>query len=180
VAGKDNISEAASQKPAPKKRGRPPAYTPERMRWIKNLFPDITTVRGRQNRANSMRAFGVLADDPAFEWLVSSRQAVMEGTGRLRKTALAELRRIGDDDELREAAALVCEHKHRSRDAAAMIRRWRLGRDAAGSADGLHETLRRALDDYLATHAIGWGEVKGAVHALLMDVKDPARRIDRS
>lgn len=90
------------------------------------------------------RAFKALQDDPRFEWLWWG--------GRLRKTILAELGRVGDEDDIRALALTLCEQKPRTTDAIVRIRQWRLGRQEAGTADQLGDELCRAIDGYLARY----------------------------
>jgi hypothetical protein len=146
-----DISEAASENPPKTKRGRPPVLDPQQVARLRGFFPDIRTVRGLQGRANALRAMNVLDHAPAFNWLCSTKEAVSAGQGKLRFTILSELGRVEDDD-LKALARQLCQERPRSKDAVAMIRRWRTGKAPTGGAIDLAFHLTRCADEYAARH----------------------------
>jgi hypothetical protein len=137
-----DISETVPQTTLRRKPGRPPTYPAD----LRERFPHLTQ-RGRQNRANAARALRVLGDAPGCEWLLGA-----DG-GRPRFTVLAELGRVEDDGQLREFALRVCQDKPRSKDAAALVRGWRLGGRPVAYPQVLIGAIIGAVNDYLSRHA---------------------------
>jgi hypothetical protein len=173
------ITENVSEKP---KRGRP-LVIPGQTRALYEaygLFVEIGTERGRQDVYYRQRAIHVLritdreASAP-FRWLADIE--LMKGASRngWRRTILAALGRIDDDDQLRETALVICEAKPSTRKAVAMIRRWRLGKSAGGTADGLRGELIRHLNDYLRRYPdTPWEVITEAVEGVHESVEESA------
>jgi len=112
------------------------------------------TRRNHLNKLWFLRGWGVLKhnDEPAFRWFYDD-DAIDAGTGRIRrKTILAELGRLDDDDLILQLARVLCEQKPPMREAIAMIRRHRLGRLASGSCLDLTVAIMTAINDYVAAH----------------------------
>jgi hypothetical protein len=149
----NGISEAASEK---RKRGRPAAFDPDGMRMFRRLYPEIKTKRGLQDKVCQVRAIRLLGKgaDPSFFWLFCPK------TNTVRASILAELGRIEDDEALRVFATQVCESKPKTKDASAIIRRWRLGREPRAEANDLKEAIIATVCDYLKRHP---STVKGHV-----------------
>jgi hypothetical protein len=133
------IAETISEKmqeavPEKKKRGRPRSVLtgffnePEIRSWAGNSFKDV---RSLQNQRYYHRAWQVLAlGSDNFKWLYDPAKQVIgvsEQRG-VRKTIIAELGRIKNRQHMLEAATEICRRKPKTKDAVAMIRRWRLGR----------------------------------------------------
>jgi hypothetical protein len=113
-------------------------------------------------------AIEVIWDDPdqgRFEWLIDGMPERIGTGGRLKKsTILVELGRIDDDNELIAVALKICELKPKTRDAIAMIRRYRTGASPAGDFFDLALAIERTLRDYAATHpSISLKDVKRAL-----------------
>jgi hypothetical protein len=145
---KDAISETVSENAPKRKRGRPAVYDASDMATLECLFPDVTTVRGRQNRARMTRALRVLNYGPAFYWLVSNEDEISKREGCFRTTILAELGRIENDDDLRAAAQQICKMKPRSKEAVSIIRRWRTGKNLKGGTISLTNAIIKTVNDY--------------------------------
>src|SRR5262245_7533859 len=146
------ISEVASENQPARKRGRPEAVPPEALAVYARMFPEIKTRRGLQERCYAGLAIRALSDDPAFEWLVSTREQIAGGTSRLRHTILAELGRVSDERMIKEMARLLCKQRPTAKRAAALIRRWRRAPCRDASILGLAAALEGCVNDYLATH----------------------------
>jgi hypothetical protein len=146
--GDEAISENFSEK---KKRGRPRLLHPA----LREVFADGQTYaseRTIQNTSYYIRAFGLLQHEPWAEWLVG--HASQEGKpGQVRKTILAELGRLDDDEDLLVMARAICTDCPNTRDALARIRRFRLGRMPAGSISQLTDVLRHTVNTYLREHS---------------------------
>ena len=133
------FSETVSEKP---KRGRPSKFTKEERDWMRKLWFDRGP-RSLNDHHYGARAGALLMHDPRFRWLCDPEE------GRLRGTILAQLGRIEDDEDLREAALALCEHRPTTRVAVAALRRWRLGQSDTPDSDRLADELLRAIRDYV-------------------------------
>jgi hypothetical protein len=107
-----------------KPRGRPRAFSPEQEALFRNLFPEIQTRRGLQNRMYACRAISVLKQNAGGEasgrygWLVG----VSEENPRLRFAVLTELGRLDRPSDIAALAATLCEKRYPPRMAVALIR----------------------------------------------------------
>ncbi len=143
----------AAQRP---RRGRPRLLSPFLEAGYRRALGRPATRRTVQNFAYFHRAWDVLglvtlpADSP-LHWLHDHDR---DGRPRATKhTILAELGRIEDEDELREAAGLICAMRPRTRQAVTYIRRWRIG-ERRGSAPQLAAELVRVVYDYLRRYPL--------------------------
>ena len=145
------ISEKFSEKP---KRGRPRAFseTMEHAYQAYGLFTDTKTRRGRVNICYRQHALYVIKGDPRLAWLFDSELIRTQEHAPFRRTILTELGRIPNDEDLRAVALRICELKPTTKEAVAMIRRFRLGRPAVGSVEGLWDVLARTINEYQASH----------------------------
>src|SRR5262245_50685062 len=108
--GKPTVSESSSKKGSKRTRGRPRRFDSAEMAYLTAIaWPDLKSHRGQQDPMYATRAIQVLNYDPAFAWICSSQTEIMSGTGRFRFTILAGLGRIEDDEELKQAAAVLCD-----------------------------------------------------------------------
>lgn len=172
-----DISEAASEKQKPLKRGRPPAFCQAQMNFYKGLFPEIRTRRGLQDRAYALQAYDVLKDDRGFEWLCSTPEKINASTGELQFSILGALGRITDPEALKAVAREVCRLKPSARRAVVMIRRWRTGKVNVGNCLTLGAQLERCINDYLAAHPrTPWRVVKVALANVLESVFEVAEQ----
>jgi hypothetical protein len=146
-----DISENFSES---RRRGRPPRHGPEVMTMMRGLFPEARTVRSIQNKWFLVQAQRVLRHEPELTWLLDldpSTHAIQKG-GAYRMTILQELRRIEDEGVMKAVARRLCELKPSTREAVAMIRRFRLGRSAPASVNQLVDALAQTIDDYRMRH----------------------------
>jgi hypothetical protein len=108
--------------------------------------------RQMQNRLYALRAMErlgllgdnkleqALADRPVLRWLVDEEGA--------RWSILAELGRIRDLEKFDAAVAWVLEHRPKTKEAVAQIRRLRLGKSRSPNARELAEEIVRTVDGY--------------------------------
>lgn len=146
------ISETASENSAHRKRGRPAVYSEQQLNLARQ-YSDASTVRGKQNFLYMTRAIRVLDYDPAFCWLVGTREEINAGKKVFHNSILTELGRIKDDDNLRDIARQICEIKPRCKEALVMIRRWRTGKTLVGDAGSLTKAIIQTVEDYCAARA---------------------------
>lgn len=154
------ISENISEK---KKRGRPRLIHRTLGEYYRSqVSPGTHTDRTAQNAYLGMAALGRLMgakisesqyelspgrDDWPYKWLCDETVKPVV----YRRTILTELGRIDDDDELREVAAYLCEHKPSTREAIGIIRRYRHGVKPA-DCTALTNTFIRTMNDYIGGH----------------------------
>jgi hypothetical protein len=144
----DGVSEKFSEK---RKRGRP-RLLHHALHEVFAQGQQYASERTIQNTSYHIRAFGLLQDEPWAKWLVGD--VSQEGKpGQVRKTILAELGRLGDDEALRAVARHICERKPTTKDAVAMIRHYRLGRQPRGAVDDLTNRLITLIVEYIDSHA---------------------------
>lgn len=150
------ISENISEKP---RRGRPRLLSKELEQIA--IFKDgpYCSPRTHQNGHYEIRALRVLditGDQlpEEYRWLMDpdkQREGRSERQG-YRKTILAELGRIDDDECLQAVAKRICELKPKTRDAILMIRRWRVGGSKPADVRQLANEVIRTINDYLQRH----------------------------
>src|ERR1051326_8532599 len=114
------------------------------------------THRTVQNKHYELRAFGVLGFTgetfpEEFRWLCDPEKqkpgrAYCEG---FRRSILAELGRIEDEETLRAAARRMCQLRPKAREAMVMIRRFRLGGAKPGDALELANAVIATINDYM-------------------------------
>jgi hypothetical protein len=134
------------------------------------LYDGNRTERGRQNIDRRQWALHVIleAKDARLNWLVNETAIAAGKQPKLRETILTELGRIDDDAELLTAALRICELRPSTRDAVAMIRRWRGVATRASSSITLLKILARAIDAYVLRHPdTTQQQVVGAVESLV-------------
>jgi len=90
-----------------------------------------------------MRALGPdLMKAGEFKWLY-------DFNGSMRETVLYELGRIEDDEWIRGWAKRLCELKPTTKEAVAMIRRWRHGKSNSQGALALTKMLIGKINDFV-------------------------------
>ena len=102
-------------------RGRPSVFEPETEELYRNMFPEMTTRRGRQNMIYYSQAALILKLPDAhtrFEWLIGPSPE----SPKHRRMVLAELGRLRDPAAIAAFAEHLCQVKHPPRLAAALIR----------------------------------------------------------
>jgi hypothetical protein len=171
------ISEDSSKK---RGRGRPRVIDEVSRALYEGLgvFSNISTGRGRQDVYYRQRACLALhitdpvASEP-FRWLADI-DLMRGGEGKgWRPSILTELGRIDDEDQLRAVALEVCERKPGTREAIALIRRWRLGREGKGGAADLEDELVGRVNDYLRRYpGTDWAVVLDALSKVYIRVRD--------
>jgi hypothetical protein len=162
----ENISEK-------RPRGRPRKAT--RAEWASTIDVHGKSYRRKANYIYEIRAIGRISDDPRFEWLCSDGPTIMAGKGHMRRTILSELGRIEDAEEREQLALYLCELQPTTREAIAILRRYRIGRPPPGTVDGLADGLRTTLNTYLRTHTeLSWDDVREALAILRGDVEAAA------
>jgi hypothetical protein len=87
-----------------RKRGRPPIYSPAYAAYMRGLFPEVRSERGRRDVLYRQHAFNALIDGPAY-WFFDA-PAIKAGNGppKLHTCVLAELGKFDDADLIREFA----------------------------------------------------------------------------
>jgi hypothetical protein len=144
----EGISENFSEK---RKRGRPRLLHPA-LHEVFAQGQQYASERTIQNASYHIRAFSLLQDEPWAKWLMG--YVSQEGKpGQIRKTILAELGRLREDEVLRAVARQICERKPTTKDAVAMIRHYRLGRQPRGAVDDLTDRLTTLIVEYIDSHA---------------------------
>jgi hypothetical protein len=140
-----SISEAAS-----KKRGRP------RLEYYRRGLDfaefDAKTERGRQDVFYRLSAVAQLKDDERFTWLCDKAAMVAGKKDAWKPSILTELGRIESYQDLVEVALEICKIKPKTKDAIAMIRRWRTGCEPASDADKFWSFLAKEVNKYARQH----------------------------
>ena len=142
-------SEAASEK---RRRGRPRIMDEEWHAIVDALTPEVRTERARHDFHYRTKAIQTLCYEPRFAWLADEGKMAVGAKDAWKPSILAELGRIRDADTLRAVALRICELRPSTKEAVALIRRFRLGREAHGDYRALWMHLARALDEYVAVH----------------------------
>ena len=155
-----------SNKPR-RKRGRPRKHIvppgEEALYRSLGLFHDVRTDKGRDNVLYRQRAISLLNrfNDPEFKWLFD-REALMKGERvSWRTTILTHLGRIEDPDAVYAVAKEICRFKLNTRNAVAVISRFRHGKSLEGDSEQLLQkiltTIRHYRDSYPETtkHQVG-------------------------
>jgi hypothetical protein len=148
-----------------KKRGRPPVV-PENLRKIYNYGNASQSRRTVLDRHYGIIAFqAIMTDgevDPAFHWLVDPNHQAPNDTV-YRRSIMYELGRIEDPDDLLSVARRICELKPKTRDAIAMIRRFRRG-ETPVHPGALAAELIRAVNAYKTRHpSTSWETIRSEV-----------------
>jgi len=170
-------SEAASEK---RRRGRPRLTNAALDDILKFIGPDIQTRRGLLNVFYRQLALDVLQLDPRFAWVADGTKMKAGVRGAWKPGILTELGRIRDADTMRAVAFRICELRPKTKEAVAIIRRFRLGRESRGNYLALWTCLARALDGYVDAHpstSVEW-KVKALqdLAACVQDNEGPSNR----
>lgn len=161
-----------------KRRGRPRAFAPEHELTFRNLFPEISTHRGIQNRMYAVRAMQALRDQPdaheRFAWLLGPSG----DAPKLRFTVLTELGRLGSLAEVVSFATVLCEKKLRPRVAVALLRQRVRGKGTkqptlAATVDHLRAAVDAWFDQYLDADT---GVLLEAINQVYCDLQDSLER----
>jgi hypothetical protein len=137
--------EAASENPPKPRRGRPRATPPE---WDGMAS---WTLSGKTRRTVVKQWYMARAADD-LDKSEGQDFGYLIGPSRLRSEILAELGQLDDDDRILEAAACVCEHEVKAKDAVAMIRAWRNGKTSPGDSDALANEIITLIRGYQVRH----------------------------
>jgi hypothetical protein len=149
----NTISEAASKK----SRGRPKTI-PKEQRGIISWVSDGQTERCKQDKFFLVHSMGVLQNDKRFSWLCDEEE-MQKGTGKgWKPSILSELGRYFfsvhlDEEKLKDIALEICEAKPKTKDAVAMLRRYRLGRGPGHDHSKLWNHICEAVNGYARQHA---------------------------
>jgi hypothetical protein len=155
----ENISENT-----PRKHGRPRKASAITWQVVDQQEGRHTSYRHRANYIYGMRAIEVLGTDPQFAWL----------HGEQVSTIVDELGRIDDTDDLRLMARHLCTHQPSTREAVALIRRFRFEAFPPGTIAGLVDTLARSLETYVRTHeTMPWTAVRQALAEFVDRYQEP-------
>jgi hypothetical protein len=147
----DIIPEAAPKK----QRGRPRVISVEEMRRNRREFPDLKSDRQHQNRTYAywaMGELGLLGQQPSaeFAWLCDPLTIAAGTSNTIKWSLLTELGRLVaagvSNDVVSTIATQLCEQRPTVKNGAAMIRRFRLGKPAAGSGRVLLTRLLGCFD----------------------------------
>lgn len=149
-----------------RKRGRPPIFDPVSTELSNAIWDDgPKSRRGLQNYQYMTRALAAMGNerDTKYRWLYSPE--------KVRFTILYELGRLQDEEDIRDFAEQICEMKPKSKDAVAMIRNWRLGREKTpGNIDTLTQRIIDTLDDYRETHEANLDMVHDALAEVIRTI----------
>jgi hypothetical protein len=145
-----------------KPRGRPRAFPAEQEALFRNLFPEIRTRRGLQNRMYACRAISVLEQSAGGE--AGKRYGWLTGASdqdpKLRFAVLTELGRIDRPADIATFAAALCEKRHPPRVAVALIRqRVRKAGKALPTVDDAVACLAGAVDAWFQRYPDADGRV---------------------
>ena len=181
----EKISELVRLSERPR-RGRPKAFSEnweklmagQRVAGMKVVGPSQTR-RGQLNALYFLHALGVLSlcgvEHEQLRWLFDIDE------NRFKRTILAELGRIQDNETMAKMAVDLCELKPITCDAVGMIRRFRLGGLPQASATGLlHHIIEYGIGPYEVTHTgvtpqlvrEALRELLGRIHSTLEDEAD--------
>lgn len=154
-------------------RGRPRTILDDDLTIARYVAEPKTTLRHLHNVHYRTRAIRFLAEDPSFSW-VCDGPAMQAGKAHAWKpTILSELGRIANLDDMRAVAKELCQKRPKTKDAVAMIRRFRTGVNSQGDVLKLAETLERTINDYLQHHpAMSWKDIRAALVDVLEAVHD--------
>jgi hypothetical protein len=137
---------------AGKPRGRPRAFSPEEETAFRNMFPEIRTRRGLQNRMYACRAISVLkqvAGDEVFNrfgWLLGPSF----DAAKMRFTLLTELGRLDQPADIATLVSTLCKTKDPPHIAVALIRqRVRKKGNARPTVEHATYYLASAVDTWL-------------------------------
>ena len=147
--GRPSLPEAVSEK---RRRGRPRLTNEALDGFLTFCGPEIQTRRGLLNVFYRELALDVLQLDPRFAWVADGAKMTAGVRGAWKPGILTELGRIRDADTMRAVALRICELKPKTREAVAMIRRFRLNREPPANYLDLVHYLAKALDGYVAVH----------------------------
>jgi hypothetical protein len=100
-----------------KKRGRPRKIPADLLDSYQKLFSELTTDRSLNNVYHMTTATKALRkDEERYRYLID------RNSGRMRKTILAALGRLQDEDTICEAADYICEERMKTDEALDFIR----------------------------------------------------------
>lgn len=167
------ITENISQNRKP---GRPRKFSAdiEAISDAIGLFTDSKTRRNRLNILHRQRALSVMGNNAeGLTWLFD-KEGFQRGSVKIKQGILSELGRIDDDESLIAIARQLCELKPTTREAVAMVRRWRLGKDGVGSAPDLAQAMLNAYNDYLMRYPSTGDDERAQALLLLMATLKPS------
>jgi hypothetical protein len=153
------ITENTSEKK--KRRGRPRLMEADWEEYMRETTGQYVSHRTIQNADYETRAVMVLklsmtnAPDYPYRWLADPTKQHICGRSQrqgYRKTVLAELGRIKNEEDLRDVALEVCRLKPKTQDAIRMIRRSRLGQSPKANPISVEDAIWRAIEDYKSIH----------------------------
>lgn len=164
--------------PQNRKRGRPRKFAYEELVHVAQKFK-MGCERMLQNRVLMMRAIEVLGLEKKWNWYGIDERGEMMKAGRknrLRKTVLAELGRIIEDDQLRFMAAMVvASNPANDRAAIKMLRAARLAKKMSFGSSELASLLWRVTKKYRRQHPqFSWPDTQVAVANLSIMLPDSA------
>ena len=165
------ISETVSEK---RKRGRPHTWSKQQIEYHTTSFPEVQTIRGKQNVIYRQLAMGVLGPDPRFAWLCDLSK-MEQGEAHSWKPSRSSLSLAASwMRKIWKAVALrVCEEKPRNvKHAIAWIRHARTGKGLEGSGLDLANEIILHVNDYLHRHPqTSWTDEKAALRTALKQVE---------
>ena len=138
-------SEAASENPPKRKRGRPRimprdwdekaahAYGQRHPRtYLKRHYAHLAKVALSKSADQD---FSYLFDETGCKW-----------------DLLSELGQLHDDERIREAAIVICEYELKSKEAIPLLRRWRTGKSVPGNTTSLVNEIAKVIRYYKLSH----------------------------
>jgi len=177
--GSRAFSEAASEKQGQaRKRGRPAVLDEATIEVARRFFPEVQSERGLRDVAYRLQAINVLTEDAAFAWLADSKTMMEDGDGGWKPGILTELGRLGHShgvETMKAIARQLCEFKPKTKEAIAMIRRWRSGLATAASCLELTDKLGATINTYVREHPdTTFMQIRGALRNAMDLLDEPA------
>lgn len=141
----EGISEAASEKQVERRRGRPRVTSPDFDNTALPFYRHKTR-RTYRKRFHAERAIAVLlkTERPDFSYLL--------GETFTRWEILTELGQLEDEGCIHETAVTICNLRLKTKEAVALIRRWRSGKSAPGDTAALGNEIIRVIRIYKLRH----------------------------
>ena len=159
---RDGISETVSENKGKRRRGRPRIIDKETEALVEQFFPHIRTRRGKQNIDYQMYASSVLKNDPRFFWVVGNKEM------HWKPIILTELGRCLSAEVIKTFALKICELKPKSKDAVALIRIWRTGKQPEWNPFDLGNHIINTINEYKNRHSeMPWSDVENVLRVVL-------------
>ena len=163
---------ASENTQAKAQRGRPKRFSDAEMAIYRWVASEVKTTRHLVNIGYQQRAVGLLYEDAQFCWLCDKERMQAGAAKAWRRGIFSELGRIDDPDELRTVAEQICKMQPKT-NAVALIRRWRLGKEAKGGWVSLAVRLEQTVNEFKQTNpCLSWKDIAQALETVLEAVRE--------